>query len=121
MADPEVREFETENNLRTMTPRKKRPGDELPDLGVNVNAMKEMLTDPDLKTYFEACINHMKEGLRVGRYRDETSAYAALVIEMDKHYAHDPTLAEKKRCLAAAMAYCGVKDMHSVTVKDIAP
>ena len=120
MAEPEVREYETDNRLMTMTPRKKRPGDELPDLGVKVNIMKDMLADHDLKNYFEICLNSMREGLRSGKYKDETSAYAAIVMEMDAQFAQDPTLAEKKRCLAAVMAFFGTKGDMPV-VKDFIP
>ena len=89
-------------------------------MGVKVNAMKEMLEDQNLKHYFEICLNSMREGLRSGKYQDETSAYAAIVMEMDQQFAKDPTLAEKKRCLAAVMAYFGTKgDMPAV--KDLIP
>ena len=74
-----------------------------------MNRMKEMVSDPQVQAYFEHCIHHVKEGLASGKYRDETSAYAALVTEMDHHFAEDPNLPEKKRCLAAVMAYFGQK------------
>ena len=86
----------------------KRSGDAIPDTGVDVNEMKQMMEDPALKMYFEECIRHVQEGLRTGKYQDETSAYAALVQEMDIHFAQDPDLANKKRCLSAAMAYVGL-------------
>ena len=74
-----------------------------------MNHMKEMVSDPQLKVYFEECIRHVKEGLASGKYRDETSAYAAIVTEMDQRFPEDPNLAERKRCLAAVMAYFGQK------------
>ena len=106
---PEVIQYETDNPLNRRTPRKKRAGEELPDLGVSVNQMKEMVSDPHLLHYFEHCMQHVKEGLASGKYHDETSAYAALVIEMDQRFAEDPNLSERKRCLAAVMAYLGQK------------
>ena len=44
-------------------------------------------------------------------YKGETSAYAALVLEMDVRCAEEPpeVLKEKKRCLSAALAVLGVK------------
>ena len=117
----EVQEYETENNLRatsTLTPRKKRAGDTLPDLGVHVNEMKQMMSEPDLQMYFEHCIRHVKEGLETNKYKDETSAFAAIVQEMDQRFADDPDLANKKRCLAAATAYSGL-GKKELRVKDV--
>ncbi|MGB0808833.1 MAG: hypothetical protein ACPGYJ_07680, partial [bacterium] len=108
---PEIREYETDNNLRPMSARKKRSGDQLPDLGVSGQEMREIMGEPVLKTFFEACLQHMKAGIQSGKYKDETSAFAALVLEMDVRCAEEPpeVLKEKKRCLSAALAALGVK------------
>ena len=58
------------------------------------------------------------KGLETNKYKVEISAYAAIVQEMDQRFPDAPDLAQKKRCLAAAIAYCG-PGKGELRVKDV--